>query len=331
MLGAAPRGPWHHAPTCWSRAPMKRHDQTAAGVCEGAGLGLPSETDDGWNEFDHLQVLAVHDPAPEGVDMSRPTAAFQRWFEEATLRWTSGGSDERLRRVVRRLHRARRARRSSRPCGALNRKGTAVVFTSGGPIAWAAATRLGGARADLWLRLNQVPINAAVTSFVIGSRGTTLLAFNEHDAPLPRPPYLPIGHPHAHHPDHRRLLAASAPRWRASSPPSATTWRCARGVRTGSTTLAPQIARPTRTCACRGQGARRQRPRRRLPGLRRVPRGARHARQDRRQRRPRQGPAARHRPLRRQPRDRADQLHRRARADRGGRAASSASRTPASW
>ena len=37
-----------------------------------------------------------------------------------------------------------------------------------------------------------------------------------------------------------------------------------------------------------------------------------------RQRRPRQGPAAGHRPLRRQPRDRDDQRPRRARADRGG-------------
>ena len=58
-------------------------------------------------------------------------------------------------------------------------QGTAVVFTSGGPIAWAAATRLDGG-AHLWLRLNQVTINAGVTSFVVGSRGATLLSFNEH-------------------------------------------------------------------------------------------------------------------------------------------------------
>ena len=40
--------------------------------------------------------------------------------------------------------------------------------------------------------------------------------------------------------------AASAPRWPASSPPSATTSRCAHGVRTGSTSSPPRSPPPTR-------------------------------------------------------------------------------------
>lgn len=155
---------------------MKRHGQTAVGVCEGAGWELPVTTDEGWNEFDHLQVLARH-PAPEGVDLTADPRAFQKWFEAATLRWTGGEHDDYDESFASFSERVSAA--LDRAIGVLDAKGTAVVFTSGGPISWAAATRLDG-DAHLWLRLNQVAINAAVTSFVVGSRGATLLAFNEH-------------------------------------------------------------------------------------------------------------------------------------------------------
>ncbi len=155
---------------------MLRHQQTAFGVCEGAGWELPVTTDEGWNEFDHLQVLARH-PAPEGVDLTADPRAFQTWFEAATSRWTGGEHDDYDESFARFSERASAA--LDRAIGVLEPKGTAVVFTSGGPIAWAAATRLDGG-AHLWLRLNQVTINASVTSFVVGSRGATLLAFNEH-------------------------------------------------------------------------------------------------------------------------------------------------------
>jgi broad specificity phosphatase PhoE len=155
---------------------MKRHAQTALGACEGAGWDLPVTTDEGWNEFDHLQVLARH-PAPEGVDLRADPRAFQAWFEGATARWTGGEHDDYDESFADFSDRVSAA--LDRAIGALDPQGTAVVFTSGGPIAWAAATRLDGGE-HLWLRLNQVTINAGVTSFVVGSRGATLLAFNEH-------------------------------------------------------------------------------------------------------------------------------------------------------
>ena len=155
---------------------MKRHGQTADGVCQGAGWQLPVTTDDGWNEFDHLQILARH-PAPEGVDIQADPRAFQAWFEGATLRWTGGEHDDYDESFAHFCERVSAA--LGRAIDILEPKGTAVIFTSGGPIAWAAATRLDGG-AHLWLRLNQVTINASVTSVVVGARGATLLAFNEH-------------------------------------------------------------------------------------------------------------------------------------------------------
>lgn len=155
---------------------MKRHEQTAVGACEAAGWELPVATDDGWNEFDHLQVLSRH-PAPEGVDIIEDRRAFQSWFSDATLRWTRGEHDDYDEPFADFSERVSEA--FERTVAALAPQGTAVVFTSGGPLSWAAAASL-GSDPDLWLRLNRVTLNAGVTRFVVGSRGATLLAFNEH-------------------------------------------------------------------------------------------------------------------------------------------------------
>jgi broad specificity phosphatase PhoE len=161
---------------------MRRHAQTAAGVLEGAGWRAGVEVDAGWNEFDHLQVLAVHDrpTTPEGESEK---AAFQRWFEEATLRWTSGRHDEAYDESFG-VFTTRVEAAMTRLVQALPGSGTAVVLTSGGPVAWLAAALLAddaAARTGLWLRLNPVSVNTGTSTVVRGSRGTTLVAFNAHD------------------------------------------------------------------------------------------------------------------------------------------------------
>lgn len=161
---------------------MKRHAQTAAGVLEGSGWRAGVDLDAGWNEFDHLQVLAVHDQ-PTTVEGESEKVAFQRWFEEATLRWTSGDHDEHYDESFAAFT-SRVDAALSRLVEALPARGTAVVLTSGGPIAWAAAALLAdgsSARTDLWLRLNPVSINTGVSTVVCGARGTTLVSFNAHD------------------------------------------------------------------------------------------------------------------------------------------------------
>jgi broad specificity phosphatase PhoE len=161
---------------------MKRHAQTAAGVLEGSGWGADVHLDGGWNEFDHVQVLAVHDQ-PTTVEGESEKAAFQRWFEEATLRWTSGDHDEHYDESFSTFT-SRVEAAMARLVDTLPAKGTAVVLTSGGPIAWAAASLLADSvdpRTDLWLRLNPVSINTGVSTVVCGARGTTLVSFNAYD------------------------------------------------------------------------------------------------------------------------------------------------------
>ena len=44
-------------PTVLVAGAMRRHHQTAAAAVEAAGWDVEVTTDEGWNEFDHLQVL----------------------------------------------------------------------------------------------------------------------------------------------------------------------------------------------------------------------------------------------------------------------------------
>ncbi len=161
---------------------MRRHAQTADGVLAGGGWSCDIDVDAGWDEFDHLQVLAVHEP-PASAEGESEKAAFQRWFEDATRRWTSGEHDDaydesftaftdRVRTALDRL------------VDRLDRSGTAVVLTSGGPVAWACASLLvddPDRRTDLWQRLNPVCVNTGTSTVVRGGRGTTLVSFNAHD------------------------------------------------------------------------------------------------------------------------------------------------------
>lgn len=161
---------------------MRRHAQTADGVLAGAGWDAPVEVDAGWDEFDHLQVLAVHD-RPTTVAGESEKAAFQRWFEEATRRWTSGEHDEAYDESFAAFT-ARVARALAGLADRLGRRGTAVVLTSGGPVAWACASLLADdvdARTALWQRLNPVSVNTGTSTVVCGARGTTLVSFNAHD------------------------------------------------------------------------------------------------------------------------------------------------------
>ncbi len=159
------------------RGGMRRHRQTAEGVLEGAGWDLPVEEDHGWDEFDHRQMLELHPAAPgEGEELTRE--AFQRWFEEATARWTGGRHaheyDESFADFGARVDAG-----LERLVGRLDSGRTALVLTSGGPVSWVVASLLGGS-ADVWTQLNPVTVNASVTKLVAGRRGTTLVSFNDH-------------------------------------------------------------------------------------------------------------------------------------------------------
>ncbi len=175
-------------PTALLRGDMRRHRETLEAMLEGAA-GAPewdpagAEVDAGWDEFDHLAVVAA-DPGVPHAELDR--RAFQAAFERATARWCAGTHDAEydeswpafLGRVRGSLGRAT-ARAGSGE--------VVVAVTSGGPVAAAVATLVGGAgdgdaalTAHLWSRFNTVVVNSGVTRIVVGSTGPRLLSFNEH-------------------------------------------------------------------------------------------------------------------------------------------------------
>lgn len=165
------------APTRLVAGAMKRHDQTATGAVAAAGWTAPVIVDDGWNEFDHVQVLSVHTP-PETVEGVGERRSIQWWFIGATEKWMAGDHDdeydESYSTFTSRVGAALR-----RTADGLGSGEIAVVFTSGGAIASVAASLLGGGP-DLWQRLNSVTVNSSITKVVVGASGMTLVSFNDH-------------------------------------------------------------------------------------------------------------------------------------------------------
>lgn len=167
---------------------LRRHAETVDGILEGlAGSAGPElVVDDGWDEFNFEHVMQVHRPLYKSrvlllADYARTPAAerrarFQKLFEDATQRWTGGDADDDYdesfpafgQRVDEALRRT-----------AKDAEGTVVVVSSGGPIGLVASRLLAG-DASLWVQLNRVAVNTAVTKLVTGRSGITLSTYNEH-------------------------------------------------------------------------------------------------------------------------------------------------------
>ncbi|MFI5691453.1 histidine phosphatase family protein [Kribbella sp. NPDC051586] len=157
---------------------MRRHQQTATLA------GFTPEVDNGYDEFDHEQVIIAHKPAYRVravmvADLARtgnPQRAFQDMFTAATQCWIDGGDGytESFEAFCERSEAAVR-----RTAERLGKGGTALVFTSGGPIAAVVSRLLSGGN-GLWAKLNPVTINTAVTKVVSGRGGLTVVSYNEH-------------------------------------------------------------------------------------------------------------------------------------------------------
>jgi broad specificity phosphatase PhoE len=173
-------------PTALVRGALRRHRETMTAMVEGAGwTGLEADVDPGWDEFDHLGVVAAYPDLPRdgSVDVEGDRRAFQEVFERATARWISGGHDGYPETYAGFVARVRAA--LDRAGAAAGPGGVVVVVSSGGPVAAACAALVDpdgddASRARLWQRFNTVTVNSSVTRVVVGSTGPRLLTFNEH-------------------------------------------------------------------------------------------------------------------------------------------------------
>lgn len=157
---------------------MKRQRETARLLVEAAGWDEASsvtEEDLAWDEMDHHAVLERQPKTFEGEPSARE---FQLWFERATDRWTSGDFDDEYEESFPAFTQRVRTALDSL-ARRLDGSGTAIVVTSGGPIARLVADLAGGDVRTHSL-LAPVIVNASVTKVVVGRRGTTLVSFNDH-------------------------------------------------------------------------------------------------------------------------------------------------------
>ncbi len=158
------------------RGSMKRHRQTAEAALDGAGWTGAVEEDAGWDEFDHLSTPAG--PVSfEGVD-GESLEERSRRFEATIDRWASGRHDDEYDESFP-AFRGRVDAAFARTLERLGPRETAVVFTSGGPVSWVAATLADGGL-PAWARLSKVVVNSSVTKVLAGRRGTHLVTYNDH-------------------------------------------------------------------------------------------------------------------------------------------------------
>jgi broad specificity phosphatase PhoE len=159
------------APTAAVAGGMKRHAQTAIAAIDACGAGDGYDVDAGWDEYDHLALARAQDSQAMGSDAK----AFQRTLNVALTGWMAGepGDGESYEAFRTRVLSSFETLVSQATSGR-----QIAVFTSGGPIALVASHLLAGDD-SLFQRINDVVVNASVTTVIVGASGPRLLAFNE--------------------------------------------------------------------------------------------------------------------------------------------------------
>jgi broad specificity phosphatase PhoE len=160
---------------------LRRQRDTALACGNAAAV----EIDTGFDEYDSDAVMSHHSPTNARVER-RPgddgpalsSREFQVVADDALKRWVDAGAAGGARQTWPAfLDGVRQA--LDRAASDLGSGGTAAVFTSSGVIAALTATLI-GAPDSSFVPLNRVSVNTSVTKVILGSRGMTLVSFNEH-------------------------------------------------------------------------------------------------------------------------------------------------------
>ncbi|SDD51038.1 histidine phosphatase family protein [Actinokineospora iranica] len=176
VLGAELRERGLAPAQAWSGT-LSRQRSTASITLAAAGIDLPCQTDERWNEYDHLGLVQHHLAAHE-TKQPASSRDFQDILDRALHGWISDGVPAGQAGTFADFE-GRANAALTEVAESLGSGGTAVVFTSGGVIAAICARLLGMPGAGL-VSLNRVVVNAAVTKIVHGRSGASLVSFNEH-------------------------------------------------------------------------------------------------------------------------------------------------------
>ncbi len=146
--------------------------------------GARASVDARWNEYSDDDVLTHHSTSATRL-ARRPGDApavdsqtFQTVLDDALASWIEAGADGAGAQPWPAFRAGIEAALDDVARG-LGRGETALVFSSGGTIAAAAAALL-GLPAHAFVALNRVSVNTAISKVVVGRRGRSLVSYNEH-------------------------------------------------------------------------------------------------------------------------------------------------------
>ncbi|HEV7898522.1 MAG TPA: histidine phosphatase family protein [Planosporangium sp.] len=163
---------------------LRRQRESADELLAALGEPVARQADGRWDEYDHLDLLAVHeprlrDPIALATDIGaapQPGRALQELLDAALRQWIAGDGPGGYAETWPAFRtRVRAVLDEVTASGQAN----TVVVTSGGPISAICAGLL-GVPADGWLALNRVMVNASISTVLVGRQGASLLTFNDH-------------------------------------------------------------------------------------------------------------------------------------------------------
>ena len=163
---------------------MAQAEKTSPSPASGRGVGV--RADERWNEFDHAQIIARHNPVytdharmvTELSAQSNPRRAFQSLFAAAMTRWCSGDFDSDYSETWPAFQ-SRCLAAVQAAAEASNGASNVWIFTSGGPIAAVVQQLLEISNAQA-MRLSWTLVNASVSQLHVARGGVRLSTFNGH-------------------------------------------------------------------------------------------------------------------------------------------------------
>ena len=161
---------------------LRRQLDTAAALTGTAERA--AAVDARWDEYDAEDVIAHHSDVAAGLTSGADGAPklssheLQPLLDRALAAWIAAAGTSGCRQTWPEFAAAGRAA-LEQLTGELGRGENAIVVTSAGVIAAVCASLLGHDDAA-FVALNRVGVNAAITKLAHGSRGTSLVSFNDH-------------------------------------------------------------------------------------------------------------------------------------------------------
>jgi broad specificity phosphatase PhoE len=148
-------------------------------------VGAATTIDDRWNEYDDDDVLSHHSSShlrlartAADVAPSPSSREFQLVLDQALQGWVDAGASGAAARTWPRFLGDVNGALDGLASG-LGDSGTGLVFTSSGVIAALAASLI-GLPDRAFVPFNRVSVNTSITKVIVGSRGKTLISYNDH-------------------------------------------------------------------------------------------------------------------------------------------------------